>query len=285
MQGDPIAVTARFSNGAGDPSQPDYAPDVRGLAVTFHLPDGSRTDISSQTLPRFPFKGPGPFVEFIRLSKPSVSSALKMPLFLARNPAAIGALRQNLALLKPPPSYAAIAYYALHAYKWVDAEGGERFVRYRWKPTVDLAPLGAGRGEAARARLPARGARGATRRRPRPLRARGPDRRAGRRPGRPLVGLARGPRPRRRRRPRGRPGPATRATSTSSTRPGSPTGSSYRTTPCCASGRAPTRSPTIAARRRSRPSGDSTARSGDRRALVSPSELGQTPADRGRQAS
>jgi catalase len=148
MQGDPIAVTARFSNGAGDPSQPDYAPDVRGLAVTFHLTDGSRTDISSQTLPRFPFKDPGPFVEFIRLSKPSASSALKMPLFLARNPAAIGTLRQNLALLKPPPSYAAIAYYPLHAYKWVDAEGGGRFVRYTWRPTVDLAPLG--RGEAKR---------------------------------------------------------------------------------------------------------------------------------------
>ena len=148
MQGDLIAATARFSNGGGDPDAPDYAPDVRGLAVTFHLPDGSRTDISSQSLPRFPFKGPGPFVEFIRLSRPSVTSALKMPLFLARNPAAIGTLRENLSLLKPPPSYAAIPYYALHAYRWVDAEGGGRFVRYTWKPTVSLAPLG--RGEAKR---------------------------------------------------------------------------------------------------------------------------------------
>jgi catalase len=144
MRGDPIEVTARFSNGGGDPNQPDYAPDVRGLAVTFNLPDGSRTDISAQTLPRFPFKGPGPFVEFLRLSKPSLSSAMKMPLFLARNPAAIGTLRENLRLMKPPPSYAAITYYALHAYKWVDAGGGERFVRYTWRPTVEHPALHGG---------------------------------------------------------------------------------------------------------------------------------------------
>jgi catalase len=148
MQGDPVEVTARFSNGGGDPGAPDYAADVRGLAVSFHLPDGSRTDISSQTVPRFPFKGPGPFVEFIRLSKPTASSALKLPLFLARHPGAIGPLRENLPRLKPPPSYAAIHYYALHAYRWVDADGGERYVRYTWKPTIDLEPLG--RGEAKR---------------------------------------------------------------------------------------------------------------------------------------
>ena len=148
MQGEPIAATVRFSNGGGDPNEPDYAPDVRGLAVSFHLADRSRTDISSQTLPRFPFKDPEPFVEFIRLSKPSASSALKMPLFLARHPSAIGALRVNLAALKPPPSFAAIDYYALHAFKWLDAEGGERFVRYAWRPTIDLPPLE--RGEAKR---------------------------------------------------------------------------------------------------------------------------------------
>jgi catalase len=148
MQGDPVPATVRFSNGGGDPDLPDYAPDVRGLAVSFHLPDGSRTDISCQTLPRFPFKDAGPFVEFIRVSKPTASSALKLPLFLARNPRAIGPVVGNLGLLKPPPSYAAIPYYALHAFRWIDADGGERYVRYTWRPTIDLEPLA--RGEAKR---------------------------------------------------------------------------------------------------------------------------------------
>jgi catalase len=148
MQGDPVDVTVRFSNGGGDPDLPDYAPDVRGLAVSFHLPDGSRTDISCQTFPRFPFREPGPFVEFIRVSKPSLSSALKLPLFMARHPAAIGPLIGNLALLKPPPSYAALTFYALHAFKWVGEDGGERYVRYTWRPTLEVEPLA--RGEARR---------------------------------------------------------------------------------------------------------------------------------------
>ena len=36
MQGDAVAVTARLSNGSGNPDHPDYAPDPRGLAVKFY---------------------------------------------------------------------------------------------------------------------------------------------------------------------------------------------------------------------------------------------------------
>ena len=148
MQGEPVPTTVRFSNGSGDPDVPDYAPDVRGLAVTFHLADGSRTDISAQTVPRFPFRDVDPFVEFVRLSKPGPAAALKLPLFLARHPRAVGALRTNLAALKPPPSFVAPTYYALHAFKWLDAEGGERYVRYTWRPTIDIPDLGRGEAKA-----------------------------------------------------------------------------------------------------------------------------------------
>jgi catalase len=148
MQGEPVPTTIRLSNGAGNPEAPDYIPDVRGLAVTFHLPDGSRTDISAQTVSRFPFSEVEPFVEFVRLSKPDLANALKLPLFLARHPSSLGALRANLAALRPPPSFAARRYYALHAFKWLDAEGGFRHVRYTWIPTVDIPDLGRGEAKA-----------------------------------------------------------------------------------------------------------------------------------------
>ena len=45
MQDEPVRVTARVSNGGGDPAIPDYAKEGRGLAVKFYLPDGSRTDV------------------------------------------------------------------------------------------------------------------------------------------------------------------------------------------------------------------------------------------------
>jgi catalase len=37
VQGQPVAVTVRFSNGSGDPQSRDDAPDVRGMATKFRL--------------------------------------------------------------------------------------------------------------------------------------------------------------------------------------------------------------------------------------------------------
>lgn len=148
MQGEPVRATVRFSNGGGDPNVPDYAPDVRGLAVTFHLADGSRTDISAQTVPRFPVRDVDAFIEIVRLSRPGRAGAFKLPLFVARHPRVLGALRMNRAALQPPPSFAARGYYAFHAFKWLDPEGRERFVRYTWKPTIAVAELGPGEAKA-----------------------------------------------------------------------------------------------------------------------------------------
>ncbi len=137
MSGEPTPTYARFSNGGGDPTLPDYAPDVRGLAVSFHLPDGSRTDISSQTLPRYPFRDQEGFIAALRVSKPSLKSALRFPGFIARYPGALKELPEGNKLMNSRAGFASRSYYAFHAYKWVSADGGERFVRYTWLPTVD----------------------------------------------------------------------------------------------------------------------------------------------------
>jgi catalase len=136
MQGDRVPTTVRFSNGSGDPSIPDYVPDVRGLAVSFHLPDGSRTDILSQTAPRFPFKDHEGFLAALGVSKPTPSTLLKLPGFMLRHPTAALALLATRKAMQPPASFAARPYWPFHAFKWLDAEGGERWVRYTWRPTV-----------------------------------------------------------------------------------------------------------------------------------------------------
>jgi catalase len=141
MQGEPVDATVRVSNGSGDPGSPDYAPDVRGMAAKFYLPDGSRTDISAQTVPRFPVRTPDAFINLIRANMPGRGRAWRMPLFLATHLDALPALRANAASLKPPASYASCAYYAVHAFKWLDADGGERWVRYAWRPAADEPAL------------------------------------------------------------------------------------------------------------------------------------------------
>jgi catalase len=134
MQGRPVDAKVRFSNASGDPSTPDYAPDIRGMATAFMLPDGSRTDISAQTSPRFPVRTPDAFLELVRANRPGIGRLWKLPAFFARHPGALPALRVDAPTLRPPSSYAARRYYAIHAFRWVDASGGERFVRYTWVP-------------------------------------------------------------------------------------------------------------------------------------------------------
>jgi catalase len=141
MQGDPVKVTARVSNGGGDPGTPDYLPDVRGLALKCYLPDGSRTDIVAQSAPRFPARTPEAFVELMRATVPSPSMPAKFARFLARNPVAFGGLPANARALLPPASYATIRYYAVHAYAWVDAAGTRQYVRYTLVPHVPEPPL------------------------------------------------------------------------------------------------------------------------------------------------
>jgi catalase len=144
MSGKPVPATVRFSNGGGDPTVPDYAPDVRGIAVSFHLPDGSRTDILGQTVPHFPFSDQEGFFAALEVSKRDFGSLLKLPSFAIRYPKAVKQLPRVNKILAEQRSFAARPYYAFHAYKWIDAGGGERFVRYRWLPTVDEEPLSKG---------------------------------------------------------------------------------------------------------------------------------------------
>jgi catalase len=141
MQGEPVKVTARVSNGGGDPRTPDYVPDVRGLAVKCYLPDGSRTDIVAQSAPRFPVRTPEAFVELMRASALSASMPIKLARFLARNPVAIGGLPANTRALLAPASYATIPYYAIHAYRWVNVVGTSRYVRYTLVPGATEPPL------------------------------------------------------------------------------------------------------------------------------------------------
>jgi catalase len=151
MQGEPVQVTTRFSNGSGNPSSRDFVQDGRGMAVKFYLPDGSRTDIVALNLPRFFVRTPDDFISFTRASKrlPVINQpGPRFGLYLAKHREALPAVRAFLAL-KPPASYARLRYNALHAYKWVDAGGAERYVRYSWLPEAGEATISGAEAKAA----------------------------------------------------------------------------------------------------------------------------------------
>jgi catalase len=144
MQGDPVPATVRLSNGGGDPGAPDYAKEGRGLAVKLYLPDGSKTDLVAVSLPVFLVRTPEDFVEFTRLRKPDPETGQpdmeRLGAWLAEHPEAGPAIQHTLST-GPPASYAQVAYNGLHAFRWVNAGGEARYVRFGWEPEAGEATL------------------------------------------------------------------------------------------------------------------------------------------------
>jgi catalase len=141
LQGEPVPVLARVSNGGGDPGEPDYAPDVRGLAVSFTLPDASATDMVAQSIPRFFQRTPEEFAQFIRAST-GAAAAVRLPLYLATHPKAVRSLPTNASALRPVASYAQCRYFGVHAFRWIDGDGAARAVRWTWEPDAGEQRLG-----------------------------------------------------------------------------------------------------------------------------------------------
>lgn len=151
MGEEPVPVTARFSNGGGNPVIPDYAKEARGFALKFYLPDGSKTDIVSISLPCFFVRTPEDFLAFTRTRKPDPETGQpdfeKVGAWLQEHPEAGPAIQAALST-DPPASYATVTYNSLHSFKWTAPDGTERWVRYRFEPEAGERTLS---GEDARA--------------------------------------------------------------------------------------------------------------------------------------
>lgn len=113
LVGPEVPVTVRFSNGSGNPKHPDWAPDPRGLAIKFYLPDGSRTDIVAVSSPVFPTRTPEGFIELIRAQAAGPAAAIRIPLFLRHHPEALRVLPRLAPSLSPPAGYDTIPYYGI----------------------------------------------------------------------------------------------------------------------------------------------------------------------------
>ena len=145
-----VPATVRFSNGSGNPSEPDWKPGPRGIAVKLYPPDGSRTDIMAISSPRFPTRTPEAFIELVGVQAAGVAAVWKLPLFLLEHPETARALPAIAPTLRPPASYASIPYHGIHAFRWIDAQGDGRHVRHKLSPEGPverlLPPVGWRRG-------------------------------------------------------------------------------------------------------------------------------------------
>jgi catalase len=149
LQTTPVPVTVRFSNSNGNPDVADGNRAGRGLAVRFHLPDGTDTDIISVNLPVFIASSPEHFLNVLgALEKDPVTGVpdpAKLRAYLGANLEAIPGFGE-VGKMPIPVSYGTAKYWAIHAFNFVNA-AEHQAIRYRWEP--DLGPRELSEEEAA----------------------------------------------------------------------------------------------------------------------------------------
>ena len=145
MSGEPVKVTARFSNGSAKPEGHDAGiGDGRGLAVKFYLPGGGTTDLVMLSLPVFFVRDPQEFLEF---TLARAESNEKMFEWIGAHPDTMEAVQQIAPRLVPPRSYATLTYNSIHAFALVDRDGNRRWIRWRWVPDAGEEDLPEGERE------------------------------------------------------------------------------------------------------------------------------------------
>jgi catalase len=137
--GEEVPVTARLSNGSGNPHLPDADRlDGRGLAVKMHLPGDRSYESVTVSIPLFFVNTPEGFLAFTRARVPDPETGMpdqeKLGAYLAEHPETGAALPAILPALGPPVSYATLRYNSLHAFALVSVDGERTWARLSWVP-------------------------------------------------------------------------------------------------------------------------------------------------------
>jgi catalase len=135
FRGGRIPVTVRFSDATGIPDIADGAKPANphGMAIKFHLPDGSDTDMVLNSLKFFPVSSGADFRDLllaVAASPPGAAKPTKLEQFAASHPTVPGAL----ATATTPDSFADEEYYGIDAFVFANAGGERQAVRYRMVP-------------------------------------------------------------------------------------------------------------------------------------------------------
>jgi len=133
--GKPIPVTVRFSDSTGIPNLPDGSDlaNPHGMAIKFHLPDGSETDMVTNSLKFFIVSNGADFRDLflaVAASPPNAAKPTKLEQFVASHPSVAAAS----ATVSTPDSFADEEYYGVNAFIFVDAAGKRQAVRYILSP-------------------------------------------------------------------------------------------------------------------------------------------------------
>src|SRR3984893_122074 len=134
FDGSKIPVTVRFSNDGGIPTVPDGAPgNPKGMAIKFHMPDGTEVDMVILAVKFFPVATGEQFRDLlvaISESPPGAPKPTKLDQFSASHPT----FPASFGSAPTPNSFADQEYHGIDAFIFVDKAGHRQAVRYLMTP-------------------------------------------------------------------------------------------------------------------------------------------------------
>jgi catalase len=138
-------VFVRFSTVAGSRGSADSVRDVRGFSVKFYTEDGNY-DIVGNNIPVFFIQDAIKFADIIHAVKPEPDNEIPQAStahpsfwdFISLVPESMHMVMWILSDRTIPRNFNMMQGFGIHTFRWVNAEGKSRFIKYHWKPVAGV---------------------------------------------------------------------------------------------------------------------------------------------------
>jgi len=144
LQRGSIPVIGRFSLAGGNPLAADGRNVFHSMALLLRTPDGQEWRMALDHTPIFPVADVASFVELQRATRPDPATGKPDPAamkpFLAAHPE-VKAFQEYMAKAVLPSSFANATYYSINAFRFTNAAGTTRTVRWQFAPEAPLTGL------------------------------------------------------------------------------------------------------------------------------------------------
>ena len=141
-------VFVRFSTVAGERGSTDTARDVRGFAVKFYTDEGN-WDLVGNNIPVFFIQDAMKFPDLVHSVKPEPHHAMPQAAsahdtfwdFVSLMPESTHMLMWVMSDRAIPRSYRMMQGFGVHTFRFVNADGESRFVKFHWNPVAGTHSL------------------------------------------------------------------------------------------------------------------------------------------------
>ena len=141
-------VFVRFSTVIGFRGSADTVRDVRGFAVKFYTEEGNY-DLVGNNIPVFFIQDAMKFPDFVHAAKPEQDNQMPQAStahdtlwdFVACHPETAHMIMWAMSDRAIPRSYRMMEGFGVNTYRFVNAEGKGRFIKFHWKPLLGIHSL------------------------------------------------------------------------------------------------------------------------------------------------